>query len=180
MSTNYLFAEVHLPPRKVLRPHYFFIVDNSICSFEFDGDLEKNVYKIFDDPLYTVRDDEATCTVEKIMALFKDATDKLFADGRTTVLVKHDWLMLDGLRQFAIQFDQQFASRWVFVSFFHSDADTLKLPVSDSEYAGPIDEKADCLLDLAYFPLIKKVEIPLDMVLTWDYIQDLFKEHVVW
>jgi hypothetical protein len=179
MSTNYLFAQVNLPPRKNTKPHYLFIVDHPVCSFEIDDEMKKNVYRFSPERIYKLREND-NYSSETASPIFDEEMHKLIDDGRTTVLVKYDPDFIKGYKHAADDYDRLFASRWVFVTFFHGDDDTRKLPVNGPDYDGPIDQKAEWLLDIAELPFLKKVEIPLDMVLTWDYIKDLFQEHVVW
>jgi hypothetical protein len=151
-----------------------------MCSFEFDEEMEGVVYKFNGERLYNLKNTPDKYNSDTVSALFTEEMNKLIDSGLTTVFVKYDWNILDGLKRVADDYNRLFASRWVFVSFFHDDKDTLKLPVSGPPYAGPIDQKADWLLDMAELPFIKKVEIPLDTVLTWDYIKELFQEYVEW
>jgi hypothetical protein len=177
MSTNYLFAEVNVPGRKNTRPHYFFIVDNPVCSFEFGEDIEEGVYRFSYEGIYKLRNETDNYNSETASAEMTKETNKLMASGRTTVLVDWDRDMIKAFKYAAEDFYKYFASRWVFVSFFHDDIDTRKLPVSDPDFADPIEEKAEYLLDMGEFSFIKKVEIPLNATLSLDYIKELFHEY---
>jgi hypothetical protein len=154
-----------------------FIVDNPVCSFEFGEDIEEGVYRFSYEGIYKLRDETNNYNSETASAEMTKEMDKLVASGRPIVFVQWDWDMLKGFKHAAEDFYKHFASRWVFVSFFHNDVDTRKLPVSDPDFADPIEEKADWLLDMTEFPFIKKVEIPLNAVLTLDYVKELFQEY---
>jgi hypothetical protein len=154
-------------------------VDNPLCSFEFDEELEEGVYKFSYERMYKLRDETDNFNSETVSALFTEDMNTLVADGRTTVFVKWDKDILEGFKRAADDYDQYFASRWVFVTFFHDDEDTRKLPASNPANGDSLDGKAEWLLAMAETPFIKKVEIPLDKVLTLDYIKELFQTYAV-
>ncbi|MDR3324529.1 MAG: hypothetical protein LBS82_00880 [Spirochaetaceae bacterium] len=142
--------------------------------------MEEHLYRFNSDRLYYMEkyvDDPKSITSESASVIFNEEMQKLFADPmRTLVFAKSQMSVIGGLKLAANEYERRFASHWFFVSFFHNDKDTAKLPVTHPRYADPIEEKAQWILDMTEFPFVKKVEIPLDKVITLKYLKKLFRD----
>jgi len=172
---NYLFAEINLPPKKREKPDYVFILWNPVCSFEFDKQVDDSIIKVFDELLYNP---ERFKSAEEGSAHFSALMYRLMDMKSNLVLMEFNPSLALGLETAAKEFGKRWGTRWLVLSFFHSDEDTLKLPQTD-DYADSLEQKADWLLAMNNVPFVKKVEIPLDAVITEEDIRGWFKEYIV-
>jgi len=175
-TINYLFARVELPPEKKEKPDYLFILWNPVCSFEFDKQLEDGIVKVIDDRLYhpdKFKDNE------EANAVFNALIWRLVDMENNLVLMEFNLPLAKGLEDAAKMFRQKYGSRWLALSFFHSDEDTLKLPKPDgTDYADILEQKLDWIMAMNDVPFVKKIEIPLDAVIKKKDLMRWFKEYM--
>jgi hypothetical protein len=176
-TINYLFARIELPPTKREKPDYVFILWNPVCSFELDKDLDDGIVKVIDERLYHP---DLFKDSEEANAVFSAIMYKLMEMENNVVLMEFNVPLAKGLAAAAKEFYERYGSRWLCLSFFHSDEDTLKLPkTGGDQYADVLDQKLDWVLAMTEVPFVKKVEIPLDAVITAEDLKGWFKEYLV-
>lgn len=176
-TVNYLFAQVEVPPRKREKPDYVFILWNPVCSFEFDNQVDDGIVKVFDERLYNPSKFKNS---EEASAVFTAVMNRLMEMKNNTVLMEFNVPLANGLAMAAEEFNKRWGSRWLCLSFFHSDEDTLKLPKTGGDcYADVLEQKLDWIMAMNEVPFVKKVEIPLDAVITAKHLRDWFKEYLI-
>jgi hypothetical protein len=167
---------------------YVFIVHNTVCSFEFDDALEDKLFKLEDKRFYDIAVLKSLKTLEDMNQLFHAATKDILSSGRNTVLLGANPAILLGLHGLGNLLEEENGHQWLFFTFFHSDDDTAlldPLPLDPDETEAPgaapaetiLEQKMKCLLAMTYMPFVKKVEIPLDTVITEKYLQELFEQY---
>jgi len=174
---NYLFAKIDLPPEERQMADYVFIFWNPVSSFELEKKLEDGIIRVFDAKLYSPsrfkNNEEANDHFNAVMR-------GLLLRQSNLVLLQYNVPLARGIADAAKVFREKYDSRWLALSFFHSDEDTLKLPKPSSErYADIIEQKVDCIMAMDEVPFVKKVEIPLDAVIKQNDIRRWFKEYIV-
>jgi len=173
---NYLFAEINLPPRKKDLPDYVFILWNPVCSFEFDRKTDDIITRVFDEKLYNPGKFKDS---EEASARFNAVVWRLLEMRSNLVLMEFNIPLAMGLADAAKDIRRRWGSRWLALSFFHSDEDTLKLsPPAAEDYPDILEQKIDWIMAMNEVPFVKKVEIPLDMVITARDIRRWFKEYM--
>ncbi|MDR3275756.1 MAG: hypothetical protein LBT11_00870 [Treponema sp.] len=185
MTTNYILAQIDIPPPEQTAPHYIFIVDNRVCSFEFDDAMEDAIFRLANKQNYRM---ELWKDMKAAERFFYDAVGEILESKRTTVLLGANPFLLKWLHTAGEGLAEERGCKWLFVSFFHSDEDTAQLepaltltlepnPVLTRTGETALDQKAGTLLAMAALPFVKKVEIPLDKIITEQYLQELFEEY---
>jgi len=68
--------------------------------------------------------------------------------------------------------------RWLFLSFFHSDDDTVKMITgwTDEQI---LEEKFSWMSGMMNYPFVKQVEIPINETITEEFLRDLFEQHAL-
>jgi hypothetical protein len=148
----------------------FVILTNLSAYFSFAPDVYRDVTNLLDLPIDIPRDQEGFF---KSAHLYFDRIVDAVNSGRSVIVMHAIPLVYEFLNCLRDKRDEPNASGWVVVSFFHEDKELL---AANSKWSPTtrMNLKFESILELIQYPFIKKINIPYQYELTFDYLKDLY------
>jgi hypothetical protein len=151
-----------------------FVFTHLTSSYSFAKDIEDKVYYMdaprLDDPDHLP--DEAT-----YRKLFFQYLEEAVEQGKAIIELPYNPYMAFLLSGFTTEVEKRKITNVLTVSFFHSDQDVQSRADIYREFA--LEMKFQAIASMIRYPFIKKIEIPLDEVLTGDFLRDLMKDRAM-
>jgi hypothetical protein len=156
-----------LPTKPIINK--MFILDTSVCSFYVAHQIEDEVYDIIDPRLImdaTIKDHGGMyAALEKHINYFLNSPYSI-------AVMEYTPNAAVALQQLHEAIKKEALGHLLFITFIHSDADCKYLGFAKHEDA--VWQKYDYINSFQQFPFINKVEIPIDLCVELDYINQLF------
>jgi hypothetical protein len=112
--------------------------------------------------------------VKTFVPVFNENFEKAIQSGMPIITMPYTPHMAKVLQVCLQKYYSGFLDNWLCASFFHDDADTAKITFANGE--SPLEYKAVLLDSLLTFPLIKKIEIPYDSLITYPSLYQLIED----
>jgi hypothetical protein len=148
-----------------------FVFTHLTSSYSYDKETEDKVYYM-DDPRLDDPDklpDQKTYT-----ALFFKYFGEALEKGKPVIELPYNPYMAFMLSHLKAELESHKAANILAVSFFHSDSEVQARGDKYGKIA--LEMKFQIINSMIAYPFIKKVEIPIDEVVTGDFLKDLMKE----
>jgi len=177
-----------------------FILETPVCCYHYDSELKARGIFLNDKKINDRRLNGDWLWSEEEKALWEAEIEASPGEGewtwrgkileeylereprKTLVVMEYDamsaWLFIELARGGGGPPRPRPDERWLFLSFFHSDEDTVKM-LTGWTNERMLEEKFSWMHGMMNFPFIKRVEIPIDKTLTEEYLRDLFQEYAL-
>jgi hypothetical protein len=167
-----IFPEIKFPSMVV-------ILSSLSTTYTLAPDFDDVVFNIDGIPYFPPLGQKEIKANEEFKSLCYEKFYEAINQGYSIILLNNTPLTLQVLKEFREKPDKPNASDWFIVSFFHEDIDHVKnrVQVTDTEYLNPqvmLDVKFKDILSLSKFQFIKKVIIPYNFEITFEYLTSLF------
>jgi hypothetical protein len=150
-----------------------FIFERPQVSFKIHPDLEKEVYRITDTRLDYKKEWAEPFTY------FNDFRENMYQylnSHKKIILVRYNAILANQIGFIFLKFKKN-QKPFSCIAFYHN-GERLKAPdPTPEEYFKPVDFSTTALESMYYFDFIKKIEIPVDYELTWDFVSECINAH---
>ncbi|MDR1249412.1 MAG: hypothetical protein LBK63_08940 [Treponema sp.] len=156
---------------KLTIAYIVFVFTHLTSSYSYAEDIEDKVYYMDDSRL---DDPDDLPDQETYRKLFFQYLCEALEKGKAIIELPYNPYMAFLLSVFKTEIEKRKLTNILTVSFFHTDQDIESRADEYREAALEINFQA--MASMIKYPFIKKIELPIDAVLTGDFLRDLMKD----